>query len=222
MTASSFPKDSFDISNYLIFLLSDWLLDWSSEAPLAVVQCILWSRRFHQHKGKIFLKAVQFVQFDQFPPCARAKLRVNAQCSTTTNVQNNSSSKFWSEFISQMEETAWNYKRKTKQNIGCTAEGCWKNKSTLHITVSNVMQGRGGRWSLRPWGSLGAENRLGRALKNNHQPASSSSSSPSSSILYANMERSFQVRTIYFCFLKTQFVLNGRIFCIKIDERLKP
>ena len=115
-------KDSFDISNYLTFLLSDWLLDRSSEAPPVVVQCILWSRRFHLHKGKIFLKAVQFVQFDQFPPCARAKLRVNAHCSTTTNVQNNSSLKFWSEFISQREETARNYKRKTKQNIGCTAE----------------------------------------------------------------------------------------------------
>ena len=115
------------------FLLSDWLLDRSSEAPPTVVQCILWSRRFYPHKGKIFLKAVQFVQFDQFPPCARAKLRVNAQCSTTANVQNNSSSKFWSEFISQRKETAWNYKRKTKQNIGCTAERCWKNKSLPYL-----------------------------------------------------------------------------------------
>ena len=86
-------------------------------------------QRFHRHKGKIFLKAVQFVQFDQFPPCARAKLRVNAHCSTTTNVQNNSSSKFWSKFISQRKETAWNYKKKTKQNIGCTAERWWKNKN---------------------------------------------------------------------------------------------
>ena len=124
-------KDSFDISNYLTFLLSDWLLDRSSEAPPAVVQCILWSRRFHQHKGKIFLKAVQFVQFDQFPPCARAKLRVNAHCSTTTNVQNNSSSKSWSKFIAQREEAAWNYKRKTKQNTGWNAKRCWKNKSLL-------------------------------------------------------------------------------------------
>ena len=152
-------KDSFDISNYLTFLLSDWLLNRSSEAPPAVVQCILWSRRFHLHKGKIFLKAVQFVQFDQFPPCARAKLRVNAHCSTTTNVQNNSSSKFWSEFISQREETARNYKRKTKQNTGWTAKRCWKNKSLLcqaHCTLLSLMLCKGWQVVSSPLGIVGS------------------------------------------------------------------